>query len=78
MGPGPEAVPTPSGAQPMPGKTPERVPAPKTTPKVMLETQSNVVYANPASTQVTANAVASTSDVYYVVQDRPRFRLFGR
>jgi hypothetical protein len=78
MGPGPESMPVPSGAQPMPGKTPEKVPAPKTSPKVMLETQPNVVFANPASTQVTAEAVASTSNVYYVAQERPRFRLFAR
>ena len=77
MGPYQEPVPTPSGAKPMPGKTPEKVPAPKT-PKVMLETPTNVVVTTPANAQLTADAVATTSDVYYVAQDRPRFRLFGR
>jgi hypothetical protein len=81
MGPGgppAEMVLPPSGTQPMPGKTPEKVPAPKTTPKVMFETPDNVAVTTPADTQVTTTAVATTSDVYYVVPDRPRFRLFGR
>jgi hypothetical protein len=69
-------VPPPGSVKPMPGKTPEKVPAPKA-PKTTQLNDSDVVLAQPVDAQV-----AGTPEVQYFtaapIQERPRFRLFAR